>query len=164
VPKVQAAILSDVAYVRDGLLYVLAGGINRVTTALPGTLNVSLTVMVELEAIEFDTNHQVTVKIVHAPSASKVGEAVGNFKAGNTRNLGPGEPMLLPLVLPLRNITLPAHGSYDIHVSVDGELQQLLTFRCVPSRQPGPGPVAPPAATPPGDDPSTEGSGSGEGQ
>ena len=48
-PKVQAAVLSDVAYVRDGLVYLLAGGINRVTTGLPGTLNVSLTIMVELE-------------------------------------------------------------------------------------------------------------------
>ena len=134
-PKVQAAILSDVAYVRDGLVYLLAGGINRVTTELPGTLNVSLTVMVELEATEFGIGHQIIVKVVHAESASRVGEATGNFHSGDSGKLGPGEPMLLPLVVPLRNMALPHHGPYDIHVSVNGEPQQLLTFRCVPPRR-----------------------------
>lgn len=133
-PKVQAAILSDVAYVRDGLVYLLAGGINRVITAVPGTLNVSLTVMVELEATEFAENHHVAVKVAHAESAQPIGQAVGNFHAGDTSKLSPGEPMLLPLVVPLRNISLPHYGAYDIHVSVNGEPQQLLTFRCVAPR------------------------------
>jgi hypothetical protein len=134
VPKVQAAVLSDVAYVRDGLVYLLAGGINRVITDLPGTLNVSLTVMAELEATEFTDNHQIAVKIVHAETAKRVGQAMGNFQAGDTSKLGPGEPMLLPLVVPLRNISLPYHGLYDLHVSVNGEPQQYLTFRCLPRR------------------------------
>lgn len=134
-PKVQAAVLSDVAYIRDGLVYLLAGGINRVTTELPGTLNVALTVMVELEAIEFDQGHQINVKIVHADSATRVGEASGQFRSGDTSKLGPGEPMLLPLVVPLKGISLPLYGPYDIHVSVNGEPQQLLTFRCLAPRR-----------------------------
>ena len=129
-------MLSDVAYVRDGLVYLLAGGINRVIiSSLPGTLNVSLTVMVELEASEFNDTHHVTVKIAHAESVQPIGQAVGNFHAGDTSKLGAGEPMLLPLVVPLRNVALPYYGSYDIHVSVNGEPQQLLTFRCVPPRR-----------------------------
>ena len=134
-PKVQAAVLSDVAYVRDGLLYLLAGGINRVITALPGSLNVSLTIMVELEASEFSETHQVTVKIVHAESAQNIGQTLGNFHAGDTSKLGPGEPMLLPLVVQLRSISLPQYGAYDLHVSVNGQPQQLLTFRCVAQLQ-----------------------------
>lgn len=133
--KVQAASLSDVAYIRDGLVYLLAGGINRVTTELPGTLNVALTVMVELEAIEFGQTHQITVKIVHADSATRVGEASGQFHSGDTSKLGPGEPMLLPLVVPLKGINLPMYGPYDIHVSVNGEPQQLLTFRALAPRR-----------------------------
>ena len=133
-PKVQAAILSDISYVRDGLVYVLAGGINRVAADLPGTLNVALTVMVELESTEFGIVHAMQVKIVHPETASRVGEATGQFQSGDTSRLQPGEPMLLPLVVPLRNITLPHHGPYDIHVSVNGEPQQLLTFRCMPPR------------------------------
>ena len=133
--KVQAAILSDVAYIRDGLVYLLAGGINRVTTELPGTLNVALTVMVELEAIEFGQTHLITVKIVHADSATRVGEASGQFHSGDTSKLGPGEPMLLPLVVPLKGINLPMYGPYDIHVSVNGEPQQLLTFRALAPRR-----------------------------
>lgn len=133
--KVQAAILSDVAYIRDGMVYLLAGGINRVTTELPGTLNVALTVMVELEAIEFGQTHQITVKIVHADSATRVGEASGQFHSGDTSKLGPGEPMLLPLVVPLKGINLPMYGPYDIHVSVNGEPQQLLTFRALAPRR-----------------------------
>jgi hypothetical protein len=135
VAKVQAAILSDVAYIRDGMVYLLAGGINRVTTELPGTLNVALTVMVELEAIEFGQTHQITVKIVHADSATRVGEASGQFHSGDTSKLGPGEPMLLPLVVPLKGINLPMYGPYDIHVSVNGEPQQLLTFRALAPRR-----------------------------
>lgn len=135
VPKVQAAILSDVAYIRDGLVYLLAGGINRVTTELPGSLNVALTVMVELEATEFSQNHAINVKIVHADSTTRVGEAVGQFHSGDTSKLGPGEPMLLPLVVPLKGISLPMHGPYDLHVSINGEPQQLLTFRCLPPRR-----------------------------
>ena len=134
-PKVQAAILSDVAYIRDGLVYLLAGGINRVTTELPGNLNVALTVMVELEATEFADSHQINVKVVHADSATRVGEASGPFHSGDVSKLGPGEPMLLPLVVPLKGIPLPMHGPYDIHVSVNGEPQQLLTFRCLAPRR-----------------------------
>lgn len=134
-PKVQAAILSDVAYIREGLVYLLAGGINRVTTELPGSLNVALTVMVELEAIEFDVGHQIDVKVVHADSTTRVGEATGTFHAGDVAKLGPGEPVLLPLVVPLKGIPLPMHGPYDIHVSINGEPQQLLTFRCLAPRR-----------------------------
>jgi hypothetical protein len=116
-------------------VYLLAGGINRVTTELPGTLNVALTVMVELEATEFGQTHAINVKIVHADSTTRVGEAVGQFHSGDTAKLGPGEPMLLPLVVPLKGISLPQHGAYDLHVSVNGEPQQLLTFRCLPPRR-----------------------------
>ena len=34
-----------------------------------------------------------------------------------------------------KGISLPEHGPYDIHVTVNGEPQQLLTFRCLPPRR-----------------------------
>ena len=77
----------------------------------------------------------ITVKIVHADSATRVGEASGQFHSGDTSKLGPGEPMLLPLVVPLKGINLPMYGPYDIHVSVNGEPQQLLTFRALAPRR-----------------------------
>ncbi|CAB4875777.1 unannotated protein [freshwater metagenome] len=43
--------------------------------------------------------------------------------------------MLLPLVVPLKGINLPMYGPYDIHVSVNGEPQQLLTFRALAPRR-----------------------------
>lgn len=131
--RTQAAILSDVAHVRDGLVYILAGGINRIAAPEPpiGT-SLVLTVMVELESDELDAAHEMAVTVANADSATVVWSAVGAFQAGLHDHLLPGEPQLLPLTVSLAGLALPEFGTYDVRITLDGTPQQHLTFRCVP--------------------------------
>ena len=58
--EIQAAILCDSATVREGLLHVLGGGINRLyRSELPAPLGVALALLVAFEPEEVDQLHEV---------------------------------------------------------------------------------------------------------
>jgi Family of unknown function (DUF6941) len=131
--KATAAILSDVAYVRDGLVYILAGGINRLyATDAPAKGNFVLTVMVELESSELEVAHEMSISVVQVETTAVVATAVAAFQAPERRvGLQSGEPVLLPLTAPMHEVVLPDFGPYDVRINLDDEPQQYLTLWCV---------------------------------
>ncbi len=136
--RIQAAILCDHAQVREGLLFVSAGGISRLyrpPDQPAGPLGLVLAVILEIDSDQVETVHEVRVTITR-----EGGEEIGTLPAalqgppGAAANLNPGEPAVVPIVLPISGMIIPAFGMYDVRVSADGGVPEILTVYV----QPGP--------------------------
>lgn len=136
--RVRVATLCDAATVRDDLLNVLSAGISVSNVgAFPTPLNVTLALLIEIEASEVGIEHSVELRVVSS-GGDVLGGANGQFsmkeseaaKNPLTRN-GPGS---VPLALPLEQITIPEPGEYRLELTVNGEHEPPLRFFVVPIR------------------------------
>ena len=117
--EIQAAILCDSATVREGLLHVLGGGINRLyRSELPAPLGVALALLVSFEPEEVDQLHEVHM-IVRSPN-QRLAEAMGALQAKLPSKMEPGENVVLPLVMPLHNVGTTEFGRHVVQLSIDG--------------------------------------------
>jgi Family of unknown function (DUF6941) len=134
--RLTTALLCDFAQVREGLLFVSSGGINRLwRPKAPARMGVMLALVVQLEGMdELASSHRVEGSVLDAATD----ERVGGFQAGMRareelveRNLL-GEPVLLPVPVDLRGVSLPRFGSYRLSITIDGEPHTELPFQVAP--------------------------------
>ncbi|HVV36791.1 MAG TPA: hypothetical protein VHC63_09340 [Acidimicrobiales bacterium] len=130
--RVASALLCDAATVREGLLHILGGGITRLHRAeFPAPMQVTLVAQVVLTPTEIQFAHDVTA-VIQTEDGDVVVQANGHLEAGQPNPLlEPGESVILPLVINLHNVVVPAPGGYSIEISVDEVHQTSLTFRAV---------------------------------
>lgn len=87
---------------------------------LPAPLNVMLGLLVEISADELAQVHEIQIAVKRNETAEDIARAVAGVQAeGDTH---PGESLVAPAVADLRGITVPAYGSYDVRVTIDGEV------------------------------------------
>ena len=132
--RVASALLCDAATVREGLLHILGGGITRLHRGeFPAPMQVTLVAQVVLTPNEIGFPHDVTA-IIATEDGEVVVQATGHLEPGEPNPLlEPGESVILPFVINLSNVVVPAPGGYSIEVLVDDVHQTSLTFRCVRS-------------------------------
>jgi hypothetical protein len=119
--EIRAALLCDSATVREGLLHVLGGGINRIwRPTLPAPLSVALACLVAIDPTEAEQLHEVHMT-VSSPNM-QLGDAMGALQASVPPKIEPGETMLLPIVLPLHNIGTVEYGRHVVRLSFDAGL------------------------------------------
>jgi hypothetical protein len=130
--RVASALLCDAATVREGLLHILGGGITRLHRAeFPSPMQVTLVAQVVLTPAEIGLPHDVTA-IIQTEDGELVVQANGHLQPGEPNPLlEPGESVILPLVINLSNVEVPAPGGYSIEIGVDEVHQTSLTFRAV---------------------------------
>jgi hypothetical protein len=128
--KITTGILCDFASVREGLLFVVGGGITRVRRSqYPAAFGCSVALLVELHQMELTRPHELELRLLGLD-----GENIANIKAGfqatgEGLDLDIGENLPIPVVLDLRNAALPKPGRYNIEASIDGSHQLTLSFR-----------------------------------
>src|SRR5207302_2267086 len=94
--QVVTALLCDYASVREGLLNILGGGVNRLWRAeLPAPLNLSLALMVDLHPQEVGAPHELGIT-VQDDDGGRLLELTGNFQAGQNPDSAIGEHALVP--------------------------------------------------------------------
>jgi hypothetical protein len=124
---VTTALLCDLAQVRDGLLYVLSGGVTRVLReAYPSQMGVSYALVLELDRIEAERPHQVEIVAV-GEDGEEAARLEANVQIGAT-SARPGEGILVPFALDLRTVPLPKPGAYELRVYVDGSHRRTTQF------------------------------------
>jgi Family of unknown function (DUF6941) len=126
--RLTSGIVCDFAQVREGLLFVSSGAITRVfRPSLPAALGVMLAMVVEVPADEHDQTHEVRVAVRRNATAERIFEWVAGFQMANVV-AEPGESIYLPLVAAeMARAAVPAYGSYDIRMNVDGNEGPYLT-------------------------------------
>lgn len=124
---ISSVLLCDFAQVREGLLFVLSGGITRVyRPKLPGNLGVKAAVVVEIGFAEVGRAHQLVVSVKHAGTAQEMGRLTSGFKAGGA--LEPGESLYVPIVVDLAAVPVKEYGAHDVQVAIDGAVPAQLTI------------------------------------
>jgi hypothetical protein len=137
--EASAAFLCDAAEVREGLLFVLGGGITRLWRGnWPAPLDVSVALMLELHHTEIGVPHELHV-IVQDEDGNRLGEIQGGFQTNPGEPMTAAETLLVPMVIDMRGGTpLPQPGYYSIEVAVDGGHLKTIQFQARPrEEQPG---------------------------
>jgi hypothetical protein len=130
--KAAAAMLADHATVREGLLHVLGGGINRVIRdPLPAPLEAMLALLLQPDSLDdLLKTHDLEVTIKHAGTAkgAPVAKAVMTLSSA-----GPPSGLLGPIavVVPLQLVPITETGIHNITVSLDGEQVAAIEFEIV---------------------------------
>lgn len=130
---ITSVLLCDYAQVRQGLLFVLSGGITRVyRPRLPAALGVKAAVLVEIGFAEVTRGHQLVVAVKHAGTAQEMGRMTSGFRASGA--LEPGESLYVPIVVDLAGVPVREYGAHDVQVSVDGAVPAQLTIYVSPPK------------------------------
>lgn len=125
--QVGAALLADFAQVREGLLFVVGGGITRIyRPELPAPMNVCLVLAIELHRMERDQPHELNVQIMD-DDGGQVAEIKGGFQMQAT-DAAYHEAVNVPMVFDLRVVGLARYGFHVVEVSIDGHHERTLQF------------------------------------
>ena len=115
----EYAILADAAKVRDGLLFLLGGGITDVSLAsIPGPLNASLAIMYACTRAEMMREHQFEIRFVDedgqpSPDLQSIHGVIPAQSA-------PKAEGRIGAVLELQSVAITRPGTYMIDVLLDG--------------------------------------------
>jgi hypothetical protein len=127
--KITTGLLCDFASVREGLLFVVGGGITRIGRAqYPAPLGCSVALLAELHQMELPRPHELELRVV-GPDGENVANIKAGFQATGPADLDIGENLPIPVVADLRNAGLSKPGRYNIEASVDGSHHLTLSFR-----------------------------------
>lgn len=127
--RVNSAILCDFAEVREGLLFVVAGGVTRLfRPAWPGPMNVCLALVVELDRLEWDRPHELDVHVIDE-DGGQIARIQGAFQQSPGPDVDFHEITFFPFVFDLRPVTVQHAGWHSIEISIDSQSQQTLRFR-----------------------------------
>lgn len=125
--KVNAMLLCDYAQIREGLLQVVSGGIDRVVLAnVPNSINVVVAAVISPSATCTPGEHQA-VMVLHQKSGPQPGVLV---RLSATVTLGsdirPGSS--IPMVFDFRGAELPAPGEWTVTLGIDGQRYDEVSF------------------------------------
>jgi uncharacterized protein DUF6941 len=126
--RVGTALLCDFAAVRDSLLFVVGGGVNRLyRDEYPAPMGVSLALVFEVHQMEAAHPHEIDVRVVGEDGA-ELARMQGGFQTNLPPGVHVGEEILVPVGLDLRDVGLQTAGAYSIEISVDGTHHRTVQF------------------------------------
>jgi hypothetical protein len=148
---VELVLLSDAAQVGpDGKLHIIGGGISFLTRFIPPSPDVSIqptafaiVVMFVIGWNDTNTNFPIHVSINDLDLRSTLFEATAHVIAGRPPHLVPGDPVYVPLAIPVL-AHFPAAGHYVVEAALTyGGQRRIRRVRfTVVDAQPGPVPRA----------------------
>ncbi len=126
--EVTTSLLCDHAQVRDGLLFVLSGGITRIRrSSFPAQLGAGFALALELDRIEAEHTHALVVAIV-GEDGEEVGRIAADVQVGDATGTYVGEHIQVPLAIDMHGAVLPKPGAYELHVYLNGEIRRTVQF------------------------------------
>ena len=126
--EVTTALLCDHAEVRDGLLFVLSGGITRIMRdSFPAAMGTCLALMLEFESTETDVVHQLEI-LVLGEDGEEVARMDAELQVDSSTQARLAENLQLPIAVDLRAAGLAKPGAYELHVAVDAQHRRTLQF------------------------------------
>ena len=124
---VTTALLCDHAQVREGLLFVLAGGISRIRRpAFPAHFGAGLAVVLEFDSIEAERAHQFELVVV-GEDGDEIARIAAEINVGDPQ-VHPGEDIHVPLAVDLHGAVMPRAGAYELRLYVDGQHRRTIQF------------------------------------
>jgi hypothetical protein len=127
----QALLLCDYAQTREGLLFVLSGGVDLLRRqTLPASLGVHLAGALLLEPDEVGIVHELRFKIT-CEGRTYVDEVIG-VQYDHVQMDIPGYCPMVKFSLPLNAVQVEDYGLYDVVVYVNGREEKRVSFHVIP--------------------------------
>ncbi|MBI3928260.1 MAG: hypothetical protein HY319_22135 [Armatimonadetes bacterium] len=130
------AMLCDFATVREGLLHILGGGINRLwREKFPAQMGVTLSILLEIHPTEANRQHSMNI-VLQDEDGRRLAEVNADFQVGrNVESNRRGEPIVMPLAISLQQMTIPGPGAYSVEILLDGQHKRTLTVLAAPPKE-----------------------------
>jgi hypothetical protein len=126
--ELTTALLCDHVQVREGLLFIVAGGITRLRRpSYPASLGAGLAVVIEFEQLEAEQPHQFALLII-GEDGEEVARVEAEIQVGDREGAYAGENVQVPLGIDMGGASLPKPGAYELRIYVDGEPQRTVQF------------------------------------
>lgn len=128
--RLDVALLCDAATVREGLLFILGGGVTRIgRDTYPSPLGVQVAIKVDIDADELKDDEHSLVLILRDAAGTDIGGARGGFKTtADHEAIARGEPVSMCAGVAIQSLVVPEPGRYTIDVSVNDEVMATLRF------------------------------------
>ena len=127
--KLDWAMLANFAEVREGLVFVVGGGIDTVNTAqLPAPLNATILVRLLLHRTEANKQHSLELEITDEDGNS-VAKVQAGFMVANNPDLPVGWDIPGMFALNVHGLQLAKEGRYAIEISADNVHLRTLNLR-----------------------------------
>ena len=126
--ELTTALLCDHASVREGLLFVVGGGITRIRRPqYPAHLGIGLAAMLEFDSLEAQRDHRFQL-IVVGEDGDEAARVEADIRVGATDAVKPGENVQVPLAVDMYQTVLPVGGAFELRLYLDGEHRRTLQF------------------------------------
>ncbi len=127
--RLDWAMLAEAVQIREGLAFVLAGGIDTVYAAqLPATLAASVLVRLLVHRTESDRQQIVEVRVLDEDGVQLAGMH-GHFQPKAPDDLPMGWEVPLLIAFPIHGLALPAASTYGVEILGNGSHLKSLNFR-----------------------------------
>lgn len=126
--KLAWAMLANAAEVREGLAFIIAGGIDTVfAPALPARFFGSIILRLTYRPAELGM-HRVTFVVIDE-DGGQVGRIEGELEVGLVAGVPSSWDHGAVFAITLNGLPLPRHGVYRIDIMVDGRAEGELNLR-----------------------------------
>jgi hypothetical protein len=123
----QIATLCEAVTIRDGLLYILGGGVACYSPMwYPAPLQIALAVLIELDYLDQGEPHKFAIALLDH-QAHELERIEGEFAL--VKDIELDAVATLPAALPLAGMSLPVAGNYEVRLEIDQETRARLPLR-----------------------------------
>ncbi len=127
--RLDWAMMAEAVQVREGLAYVLGGGIDTLTTAeVPVGLHASVVIRLLFHRTEIDRQHIVEARVLDEDGNQLV-QMHGHFQPRVPEDLPVGWDVPLLVTFPIENLALPRAARYSVEILGDGQHLKSLNLR-----------------------------------
>jgi hypothetical protein len=122
-------LLCEAASARDGLLFVLGGGIDHwAPAAYPAGLGLTLGVVVKADDRDQGSEHAFAVDVLDR-KAERIGGITAGFQFDG--QMDPGQTTKLAFAVPLQGVVILEYGDYEVRLLVDGDTLAATALRAM---------------------------------
>ena len=132
--RFSVATICNYAQQQEGTLTIVSAGITRLLRAeYPGPLGVMVAMLIEAPQDIVETPQELRARVENEDGERLV-ELMSAFQLDEVRGADPGELLIIPSVLDLRLVPIPAPGRYQIVLNImsDGGEERVFALRAMP--------------------------------
>lgn len=135
--KLDWAILADAGQVREGLAFVMGGGIDTVNaTQTPAALNATLLIRLLLHKTETGRPHQIELRFADE-DGNELGKVNADFNVADNPDVPVGWDHSAMFALNIHGMPLQKWGRYSVDILADGNHLRTLNLRLKQVALPG---------------------------